>query len=118
MIRISFGWTAPAFIARQKTVTRRDWKPAHAARFKTGQKFCATDRASFLGGKPIGAGRLLQAPYLELSSEIPYSDWQAEGFEYLTQIGALVNGMTPKALWDLWHTEPRLLYVVRYEVVA
>ena len=38
---ISFGWTWAAFVARVKTVTRRSWSPAYAARWKAGTEFRA-----------------------------------------------------------------------------
>ena len=61
--------------------------------------------------------RLTMAPYKEGLYQVPDSDWQEEGFEYLTQIGAKVNGLTPRDLWNIWKQSPKEAYVVRFEIV-
>lgn len=42
---ISFAHTTPALLAGKKTVTRRDWKPGHAAKFHSGLDVDAWDRS-------------------------------------------------------------------------
>lgn len=34
--------------------------------------------------------------------QFPPEDWEAEGFEVLTQLGAKLGGLTPRELWDRW----------------
>ena len=41
---ISFAWTTPALLAGKKTVTRREWSDAHAAKFKPGDLVDAWDK--------------------------------------------------------------------------
>ena len=57
------------------------------------------------------------APYKEGLYQVPDSDWQEEGFEYLTQIGAKVNGLTPRDLWNIWKQSTKEEYVVRFQIV-
>ena len=45
------------------------------------------------------------------------SVWQEEGFEYLTQIGAKVDGLTPRDLWNIWKQSSKEAYVVRFQIV-
>ncbi len=118
MIIISFAWTTPAILARRKTCTRRDWNDAYAARFKAGQLLAGYDRSQRFHGHQIAVIRLTRKPYKESSALAPDRDWEAEGFAYLSSIGAKVDGMTPEELWNDWHENPRQLYVVRFEIVA
>lgn len=114
---ISFSWTTPAVKARQKSVTRREWDDAFARRFSGGELCQAYDKSPRAGGKPFGLVRILVRPYLEPSNEIPGDDWKKEGFEYLTAIGARVNGRTPADIWRQWTLAPVMLYVVRFDIV-
>lgn len=119
---LSFGWTTPALLAGAKTCTRRDWKPEHAARFKAGMLVDAWNslpRNVAKNPRKVAVIRLTQDPVLEFTTDAREDDWFAEGFDYLNQHGALINGVSPAALWDQW-TSPdtgRQLYVVRFEVV-
>lgn len=117
---ISFAWTTPALLAREKSVTRRDWKPQYAKRWREGDPATAYDRSPRYGGKPVGLIRLTHAPYLASTTAVPRSDWWAEGFDYLSRLDPvpLVDGLTPRELWESWHAEPRALYVVRFEIVS
>lgn len=113
---ISFAWTTPALLARHKTCTRRDWNKEYAKRFMRGELAQAYNNSPRIGGKPVGIIMLTQSPYPEWSNDIPASDWKAEGFEYLTEIGATVHGLTPRQVWDDWKQRPRVLWVVRFEL--
>lgn len=116
---ISFGWTTPALLAGQKTVTRRDWHPKHAAHFSPGQLVDAWNTSPRnVQGNPhkVAVIRILDLS-LQSTAAAPDSDWEAEGFEYLTQHGILVDGHTPGLHWTAWRAKPRDLYVVRFEVV-
>lgn len=114
---VSFGHTTAALLAGQKTVTRRDWKPQHAARFHKGDLCAAYNMSPRNGGKQVAVIRIARAPYLEPSRDIPDEDWQAEGFQYLTDAEVRVFGMWPADVWTDWHVNPRDLWVVRFEIV-
>lgn len=113
---ISFGWTTPALLAGQKTVTRREWKPAMAAQYHAGDVVDAVDRQLRFKGKRIARIELTCDPYRERTNAIPESDWSAEGFEYLTQIRATTDGLTPEQVWRNWHEVPGEVWVVRFRV--
>jgi hypothetical protein len=104
-------------LARQKSVTRRDWTGPYAAKFREGELVQAFDRNPRFGGKQVAVIRLTQTPYLERTSAIPEEDWQGEGFEYLQSIGAKVDGLEPRVLWKAWKLQPQWMWVVRFEVV-
>lgn len=117
---ISFGWTTPALLAGAKTVTRRDWAPIHARRFKAGMLVDAWNTSPRnVKGKPrkIATIRLTEDAHPQWTPDVPGSDYRAEGFVWLHEHGLQVDGVAPPALWSRWLHEPRLLYVVRFEVV-
>ena len=114
---ISFGWTADAVKARRKTVTRREWKDSYARTFKAGEELQAWTKVPFAGGKRFGTVRLTQAPYQESTGEIPFEDWDAEGFEFMNEAGITVDGRPPLQFWMDWRTRPRTLWVVRFEIL-
>lgn len=80
---ISFSWTTPALLAGAKTVTRRQWKDSHAAKFKKGDQVDAYDRLPRVGGKPVGTIRIQRDPYREPICLMPDTDYFNEGFEYM-----------------------------------
>ena len=118
---ISFGWTTPALLSGNKTVTRRDWNPKHAAKFKAGMLVDAWNTSPRnVKGSPhkVAVIRLTADPVLEETCFVPPADWYAEGFEYMTQKGLRIDGVDTITWWDMWHLTPGLhLYVVRFEVV-
>lgn len=120
MRNISFAWTTPAVLARRKTVTRREWNDDYGERFQSGDLVAAYDRNPRFKGKQIGVIRLTSKP--RRTTLIPAEDWEGEGFAYLESIGAKVNGMTPRQLWDDWMSDPpgfeRSFWVVRFEIVS
>lgn len=117
---LSFAETTPALLAGAKTVTRREWADSHARKFTPGlmvQAWNKTPRVK--GAKRVGTVRITQSPYREMSDLIPAGDFDGEGFRYMTEHGlTLFGGMTPDAVWNLWHAEPRMLWVVRFELVG
>lgn len=120
---ISFGWTTPALIAGQKTVTRRDWKPQHAAKFKAGMVVDAWNTSPRNVKKDphkVATIRLTADARLERTRQAPDSDWYAEGFEYLSEHGIKVDGKEPTKLWWEWRRPDNYqsLYVVRFEVLS
>jgi hypothetical protein len=114
---ISCAWTTPAVLTMNKTCTRRDWKPSHAASFRVGDEVLLMDKVPFHHGKGIAIVRITHPVIRQSTLQMPSSDWEAEGFAYLSSIGAQVNGMTPRQLWDQWLTQPHMLYVIRWEYV-
>lgn len=115
---ISFAWTTPAIRARRKTCTRRDWNDNYAQRFQKGEFIAAYDRSPRYGGHQIAVIRLTDKPYKEATCKAPPQDWEAEGFAYLSSIGAKVNGLTPVELWQRWLHSDKKLWVVRFEIVS
>jgi hypothetical protein len=117
---ISFGWTTPALIAGAKTVTRRDWTPGHAAHFKAGMLVDAWNTSPRnVKGNPhkVAVIRLTTTVEREYVRDAPQGDYEAEGMEYLTSIGATLDGLTPTVFWARWLCDNPDLYVVRFEVV-
>ena len=117
---ISFAETTPALLAGRKTVTRRDWQPLYASRFKALDLVQAWNSSPRVGGKKVGIIELTEKPYLENTRDAPADDWEAEGFAYLTEIGATIfGGMTPLDLWTQWTNRGQgvTLWVVRFELV-
>ncbi len=84
MAILTFSLTGEEFLAGKKTVTRRDWKPAHLARWQRwwdeGRRVHdAWDRSPRAGGRRIGRFRLTCRPYLERLADMPVPDLAAEG---------------------------------------
>ena len=71
------------------------------------------------GGKQLTLIQITMAPYKEPYCQVPDSDWEAEGFAYLESIGARVNSLSPRELWERWKATPldSTCYVVRFEYV-
>jgi hypothetical protein len=117
---ISFAWTTAALLAGRKTVTRRDWSPRWARQFHKGDLVAAYDRQPRYGGKQVATLRLTSDPYFESTASAPEEDYEAEGFAYLQERGAIVDGLEPRALWRVWHrpSTPRKMWVVRFEVIS
>jgi len=98
---ISFAWTTPAFVARQKTCTRRDWNDRYAKQFVPGRMAQAWDQQPRYGGRRIGTIELLSMTR-ERYCDAPPGDWWEEGFAFLQAAGARVNGYQPFDLWTEW----------------
>lgn len=118
---ISFGHTTPALLAGRKTVTRRDWSDRQ---FEIIHRYwqqglaldawSASPRNRAADPKAVGKIVMTHEPVRESSDVAPESDYEAEGFVYLTEAGLLVFGLTPEALWRKWHDEPRVMTTVRF----
>lgn len=84
---ISFGYTAQYL--PQKSVTRRDWKDSHAAKFIRAYERAAAngeelrvpaiDKGYHADGKQIGWAILTEIPYKEKLKDMPEADLVAEG---------------------------------------
>jgi hypothetical protein len=118
---ISFAHTTPALVAGHKTVTRRDWKPGHAAKFKAGQVVDAYDRNPRNGGTLVARIELTGDPYLADTWLMPQSDYEAEGFEYLHTLWAGRNAAYEERYsrdqFEAWRQQSQMLWVVRFRLV-
>jgi len=115
---ISFAWTTPALIALAKTCTRRDWDDDYARTWHKGDFAQSWDHLPRAHGRQVGVVELTNHPVKEWTNLIPSTDWEAEGFQYLTDYGCTLHGMTPQQVWDDWHTNPRKLWVIRFKLVS
>ena len=114
---ISFAWTTPALVAGHKTCTRGEWSPIHAARYAEGDEVTAYDKQPRFGGRPVARIRLTADPELQNTRDAADEDYEAEGFPYLEEIGAKVDGLKPSVLWKAWKLHPQEMWVVRFEVI-
>lgn len=116
---ISFGWTAPALIAGKKTVTRRDWKDSHAAKFKAGEIVQAYDKAPYAGGKLIGYVEIVSVTK-EPMLNMPESDYYKEGFYFLNQNPDLIPASMPidvsLAGFNNWRLSGGKKWVIRFRI--
>jgi hypothetical protein len=114
---VSFAWTTPALLAGAKTCTRRQWSPSHARKIQDGQLVDAWDRLPRVkGARKVATIRITAAPELQSTAQIPDSDWQAEGFDWLTRFGTDDDARIAHAIWDAWRAKAQILYVVRFEL--
>lgn len=114
---ISFTWTTPALLAGRKTRTRRQWKLRYAQKFHAGDLVTAYNKSPRIGGKPVAIIRLTKDPYWTNTHKLTDVDWEAEGFAYLSTIGATINGKTPSQFWDDWIKAWQLLSTIDFELV-
>ena len=117
---ISFSWTSPSLLAGQKTVTRRDWNPQYAKRFKAGTIVTAYDKSPRNGGKPIARLRLTHDATYEADADAPDSDWAEEGFKWFqNRYGPrLKDGRdVSRHGFNGWRQGGNSSYVVRFEVI-
>jgi hypothetical protein len=114
---VSFSWTTPALLAGAKTCTRRHWSPSHARKIQDGQLVDAWDRLPRVkGARKVATIRITAAPELQSTAQIPDSDWEAEGFDWMTRWGSRDDAQTARAIWDAWRATSQILYVVRFEL--
>lgn len=81
---ISFGWTTSAFLAGDKTCTRRQWSPRHMAAWQKAYDqgrliHDAWDKNPRCRGQRIGQIRLACRPYYERLADMHPDDLAAEG---------------------------------------
>lgn len=114
---ISFAWTTPALLAKVKTVTRRFWQHAYAAKFQPGDEVAAYDRSPRFGGKRVCTIRIISVTY-ESTADMPDSDYEAEGFAYMERIGKGRPNLTSREAFDEWRKTAEEMFVVRFKIVA
>lgn len=116
---VAFASTTPALLGGAKTVTRRDWDPAYAARFRAGDLVAAWDRSPRAGGRKVATIRLTDAPILQDPFDAPEGDWEREGFAWMSVRGLLCGNVPPEAVWVAWkHAPSQPLWVVRFALVS
>ena len=76
---ISFARTTPALLNGCKTVTRRDWKDVHAAKFKEGDLVDAYDKSPRNGGHKVATIRIIREPYQQHILDMSYEHFVREG---------------------------------------
>lgn len=121
MLEISFGYTWPAAVAREKTKTRRLWKEAHARKFKKDRLCRGIDKDRRAGGGEILLLRLVADAVKQPMIDMPDSDYYAEGFAYLNEH----RHMIPKCMpYDVswagfcnWRNSGGSMYVVAFEIL-
>jgi len=114
---ISFSGTTGALLALRQRCTRRDWNDAYARRFKAGMEVQAYDRSPRIGGIPMAIIRLTCDPYLELTGQMPETDYEAEGLAWMEEKELLIRGKHPWQFWREWKVANEQVYVVRFQVV-
>jgi len=125
---ISFVWTSAPLVADAKTVTRRDWSPAYARSFNAGEPLDAYDRRPDRGGEHLAVLRLTAAPTWEPQSQMPDSDYAAEGwawlYDYPEYAPLQIDGLPIDPLQEfsretfrLWQSRDYSQWVVRFELV-
>lgn len=108
---ISFAHTSPALVLGIKTVTRREWTPDYAARFRAGDLCQAwTNSPRVKRAERLGTIELVRTPYIERTSLMPDEDYEAEGF------GVLWGSEGPWD-WNLWKQQDQYMWVVRFRLV-
>lgn len=112
---LSFAWTTPALLSGHKTMTRRDWTHAHAAKFTVGRLVDAWDRSPRTGkGRKVATIRITREPHMEWSSDLTEYDVEREGFNWLRAHGEWVQ---VEQIISAWRAERRLLWVIEFELV-
>ena len=114
---ISYAWTTDALLAGRKSVTRRNWNPGYAAKFREGTVHDAFDHLPRAHGKKIGDVQIARVPYPERASDIPDADFEGEGLKYMEEKGLLIRGITPRAWFERWRASDETLFVVRFRLV-
>lgn len=128
MRAISFGWTTPPLLAGAKSVTRREWQDAHAARHHEGMRLYALNKDYRYGGERIAIVRLTADPVKEPSSMAPETDYADEGFAWFEQhphmlppnfrkrLGLDERGELSRRAFRMWLSGDHVFWVVRFAV--
>ena len=115
---ISFAETTGALLAGRKTCTRREWASRHGRMFRGGDIIKAYNKSPRNGGKQVACIRLTQEAYP--TGILADSDWEDEGFAYMTEQGqTLFGGKTPAEVWAEWRKPGGVdgLWVVRFQLM-
>lgn len=123
----SEGYVWPAFVAREKDVTRRNWNARTAKAYVKGVVFDAYDTMPYAGGVQIGRARVTHDAYLEKLVDCPDEDYVGEGFAWLNQHPHCIPKAAKKEVWaknnaarhsfDMWRWSGGEVWVVRFEII-
>lgn len=120
MMILAFAMTTDAVRARRKRVTRRVWTDRHHEQFvkRIGQLVEGWTKSPHRGGVAFCTVRIT-AVYKEKTCLIPDSDWEDEGFAYMTENGInLERDLSCEKMWRLWRQDQdKVTSVIRFEVV-
>lgn len=132
MLNISMGWVHPAFTAREKGATRRNWKQVHAEKFvrafQNASPVEVLNKDRRAGGKQIGIIQLTQKPKIQNTIFMPDTDYEAEGFKFLHHNQHLIPNkhLIPKASpfktfsWEEfieWKMSAQDLWIIRFKIL-
>lgn len=117
MMWISFSKTVDAFVAMQKTATRRYWKNVTISKFKKNDVVSVFDRIPIQGGKKIGVIRLIDDPFPQNTSMMTNIDYRKEGFYFMEQQDLLIDDMHPRVFFDHWKKMGDIVTVVEFEII-
>lgn len=110
---ISMAWTADAFLAGKKTVTRRTWTDKYARLFTAGDVCQVYDYSPRNGGRCIGIVALTCDPYKEALTRVTDDEEKAEGGlwgDAATFIESFCQGAGVTPDYEVW--------VVRFRALA
>ncbi len=113
---ISMGWTAPAFLAGEKTETRRNWKDKYAKKFKIGECIEVWDKSpcwTIHKQKPIKIGTLivLKIYKQKINKNTFYNRSYQEGFDYMIQFDSEKVMKTKRE----WSVQNNYLWVLEFK---
>jgi hypothetical protein len=114
---ISMAWVWPAFVARRKTRTRREWKAHHAERVKVGEQFQVWDRLPRVkGASRIGVLQIAAPVIYEPISLMPDEDFEREGLAYMCETGL---GLTPGEIIDFdgWRECGKSYWIIDFNIL-
>jgi hypothetical protein len=102
-------------------MTRRDWKPTHAAHFHAGDLVDAWNRSPRAGrdkgARKVATIRLVADPREVTTRHLSPTDYEREGFRWFQLNGTQEDRERVDAIWREWLDSPRLVWVVEFELV-
>lgn len=92
----------------------------HSKKFRQDMSICGIDRDRRAGGIQILRLKLIKTPYLQPISEMPDSDYEAEGFAYLNENKHLVPTCMPYDVswegFEAWRRSGATPYVIEFKI--
>lgn len=114
---VSFAWTAPAFSANRKSVTRRKWRRNYAEHFVPGTVHKAYSKQPRFGGRQIGLFRVISLTFEDIR-EMPDEDFEHEGFKYMEEQELMIWKKEPRVAFDEWRSTEDYYWVLRFEKIS
>lgn len=114
---ISFAYTTDAVIMGRKRRTRRNWVIPHARKFRAGQVVDFYNRDPRAHGQVMGTIKVEAAPWRQNTRMLIFPfDYEAEGFDYMTELGQQMGGMEPRLFFDQWKAAKITLWILDFEL--